>query len=548
MNKLNNIKISIKVALCFIMTLMLSCESSTQEIDIVIYGGTSAGIVAAVQATRMGKSVVVIEPSNRIGGLTTGGLGATDIGNKQVIGGLSLEFYRGIAQKYSSDAFWPWQKKKEYNNFGQGVQDQSQNSMWTFEPKVAMEVFQDMIEEHKIEVIYNERLDLNKKVVKKNSLITSIIMESGREFHGKMFIDATYEGDLMALSGVSYTVGREANEKYGETLNGVQVAHGIYHQFPDGVDPYIIKGDSTSGLLRDVNAEIEKDGTADNKVQGYCFRMCLTDVPENRVMVEKPEAYNEQEYELLFRAIEEGYEGPLFIMSKMPNRKTDSNNKGPVSSDYIGRNFEYPEGDYEIRERIIMEHEVYQKGLLWTLANHPRIPEDIRKEYSQWGLPKDEFTDNGHWSPQLYIREARRMVSDFVMTEQHCTQDSISADRSVGMGAYTMDSHHMQRYINKEGFVKNEGDVEVGGFGPYPISYDAILPKKEECTNLLVPVCLSASHIAFGSIRMEPVFMILGQSAATAASLAIDKEITIQELDYKELEAQLLKDKQVLLN
>lgn len=524
---------------------LASCKSNdpNQSHDIVVYGGTSAGIVAAVQATRMGRSVIVIEPSNHLGGLSTGGLGATDIGNKHAIGGISREFYERVAQKYKTPKAWPFQKREEY------IIDESPDanpSMWTFEPKVAMEIFEDMIRENHIEVVYNERLDLTKKFIKEDGAIKSIIMESGREFGGKMFIDATYEGDLMALSGVSYTVGRESNEQYGENLNGVQKALGQYHQFPDGVDPYVVQGDSTSGLLPNINATIAKDGSADKRVQAFCFRMCLTNVPENRILVKKPQGYNEQDYELLFRAIEAGYQGPFFIMSKMPNGKTDSNNKGPVSSDYIGKNFDYPEGDYQTRERIIREHETYQKGLLWTLGNHPRVPGDIRKEFIQWGLPKDEFVETNHWSPQLYIREARRMVSDFVMTEHHCAQDSISAEQSVGMGAYTMDSHHMQRFVNEKGFVKNEGDVEVGGFGPYPIGYGAMVPKEEECSNLLVPVCLSATHIAFGSIRMEPVFMILGQSAATAASLAIDEKIPVQKVSYNKLREQLVEDRQVL--
>ena len=529
---------------CLILIGIMSCSTGPTEYDIVIYGGTSAGIVAAVQATRMGKTVIVIEPSGHIGGLSTGGLGATDIGNKQAIGGISREFYERIAQKYAKPEAWKWQEKEDYSRKST---EEEIPSMWTFEPKVAQEIFQDLIHENNLDIVLNERLDLDIGVEKKEGRITEISMESGLKFYGKMFIDATYEGDLMAQSGVSYTVGRESNAQYQETLNGVQKKLGKYHQFPDGVDPYKIQGDSTSGLLPNVNAETDEDGTGDKMVQGFCFRMCLTDVPENRIMVEKPAEYDEFEYELLFRAIEAGYKGPFFIMSKMPNRKTDSNNKGPFSSDYIGKNFDYPEGDYTMRNAIITEHEIYQKGLLWTLANHPRIPEDIRKEFSKWGLPKDEFSNNGHWTPQLYIREARRMVSDFVMTEQHCTQESISAPNSIGMGAYTMDSHHMQRYVDKNGFVKNEGDVEVGGFGPYPIGYKAIVPKATECKNLLVPVCLSASHIAFGSIRMEPVFMILGQSAATAASLAIDEQLTVQEVNYKKLEEQLTKDKQVLL-
>lgn len=536
-----------------LMTILIisltSCQSEEVEntYDIVVYGGTSAGISAAIQSSRMGKSVVLIEPTQKdgglLGGLTTGGLGATDIGNKQAIGGISREFYERIAKKYTEQKAWKFQEREGY------IKKETSDiipSMWTFEPKIAKEVFSDILKEHDIKVVYNQRLDLGKQVNKNNGAITSIVMESGTVFYGKMFIDATYEGDLMALSGVSYTVGRESNEQYGETLNGVQKVLGKYHQFPDGVDPYIIENDSTSGLLSNVNVNIQVDGSADERVQGYCFRMCLTDVPENRIMVKKPQEYNELEYELLFRTIEAGYQGPFFIMSKMPNGKTDSNNKGPVSSDYIGRNYDYPEGDYQARERIINEHEIYQKGLLWTLANHPRIPEKIRDKFSQWGLPKDEFTENGHWTPQLYIREARRMVSDFVMTEHHCTQTNISADQSVGMGAYTMDSHHMQRYIDKNGFVKNEGDVEVGGFAPYPISYKALVPKKSECINLVVPVCLSATHVAFGSIRMEPVFMVLGQSAAIAVSLAINDQVPVQDIDYNELKKILLSKGQVL--
>lgn len=519
-----------------IVLMIFQTEAKSQnDYDIIIYGGTSAGIAAAVEGSRMGKSVLIIEPTNRIGGLTTGGLGATDIGNKMAIGGISREFYERIAKKYSTPDAWKWQKRED-----------PVKTKWTFEPKIAHEVFEDMIQEHNIPVVFNERLDLNAGVIKKDEKIQSIIMESGKRFNAKVFIDASYEGDLMALARISYSVGRESNAEYGETLNGVQTKLAHFHQFPDNVDPYIVKGNSSSGLLPNVNREPGEEGSGDKKVQAYCFRMCLTNVPENRVPFEKPEKYVELEYELLFRALEAGYNGPLFIMSLMPNGKTDSNNKGPFSSDYIGKNYDYPEGDYKTRDEIIKSHEIYQKGLLWTLANHLRIPKEIREEYSTWGLPKDEFIDYGHWTPQLYIREARRMLSDFVMTEHHCTQDSITAEQAVGMGAYTMDSHHTQRYITKEGKVKNEGDVEVGGFAPYPISYKALVPKKSECTNLVVPVCLSATHMAFGSIRMEPVFMVLGQSAALAACLAINNQIPVQDIDYNELKQLLLSKGQVL--
>ena len=330
MNLKNNITAIVSIIL---IASIMSCKGK-MDYDIVIYGGTSAGIVAAVQAIRMEKSVIVIEPGNHLGGLTTGGLGQTDIGNKHVIGGISREFYERIAQKYSKPETWQWQKREDYQNLGQGIKESKGVSMWTFEPKVAQAVFQDMIREHNILVVLSERLDLTKGVVKKNGKIQSIIMESGKKISGKVFIDATYEGDLLAQAGVSYTVGRESNAKYGETLNGVQTEMAVYFQFPDGVDPYVVKGDRSSGLLPNVNNNPGEEGDDDKNVQAYCFRSCLTDEPDNRMPFKKPIEYSELEYELLFRAIEAGYEGPFFIMSKMPNRKTDSNNKGPLGSDY----------------------------------------------------------------------------------------------------------------------------------------------------------------------------------------------------------------------
>jgi hypothetical protein len=533
------------VILFLFIQIHYSCKENDRY-DVVIYGGTSAGISAAVQTIRMGHSVVIINPDEHIGGLTTGGLGQTDIGNKNVIGGISREFYQRIKKYYDDPDHWKWEDKSDYRDGGQTRTLAGEDAMWTFEPGAAMVVFRDFIDEYKIPVICNERLDLNNGVEKQHNQIISIKTESGKKFKGKMFIDATYEGDLMAVTGVSYTFGREAVSDYGETLNGVQTKRAIHHQFNNGVDPYIEKGNPDSGLLPNINKQPGPEGSGDKKIQAYCFRMCLTDVPENRIPFKKPANYNELEYELLFRFIENGDNDHFFIMSMMPNRKTDANNFGGFSSDYIGKNYGYPDGDYAQREKIVQEHKDYQLGLLWTLANHPEVPEDIRKEWQQWGLPKDEYVNTGNWTPQLYIREARRMVSDYMMTQHHCVQDSVSAELSVGMGAYTMDSHHVQRYVNQEGFVKNEGDVQVGGFGPYPIDYRSIIPGKRECTNLFVPVCLSATHIAFGSIRMEPVFMVLGQSAATAACIAVEKDVAVQEVEYKELQEKLLADKQVL--
>ena len=541
------LSIVIKGLIVSIIVLLSGCRQTDlpeNQYDIVIYGGTSAGIAAAIQASRMEKTVIVLEPGNRVGGLTTGGLGQTDIGNKQAIGGISREFYQNIKKYYSNPDHWKWQEQMEYLDGGQTRTGKHEDAMWTFEPSDALEVYHDMLQQESIEVIYNQRLDREQGVRKKEGSIVSISMESGEVFHGHMFIDATYEGDLMAAAGISYTTGREGNDQYGENLNGVQAndtsltllgtvsANGRNHNFVEGVDPYIIKGDKSSGVLPyiDLNGPGEP-GTGDHRVQAYCFRMCLTDHPENRIPFSRPGDYDELNYELLIRNYEAGFMHVPWINSKMPNKKTDSNNRTGFSTDFIGQNYRYPEASYEEREEIIGKHRSYQQGLMWTLANHPRIPENIRTEVSRWGTCKDEFEREDGWQQQLYVREARRMVSDYVMTQKHCEAIEVVVD-VVGLAAYGMDSHNVQRYIGPDGFVRNEGNVEAHVEGPYPVSYRSIIPKASESDNLLVPVCLSATHIAFGSIRMEPVFMVMGQSAATAACLAIDSDISVHELNY----------------
>ena len=534
------------------LLLLLSAFPTTMQAadpesyDIVVYGGTSAGIVAGIQGLEMGKSVVVIEPTSREGGLTTGGLGQTDIGNKQVIGGLSREFYERIRKHYDKPESWKWQKRGEYRDSGQTRTGEGEPTMWTFEPSAALQVYRAWIAETGLKVIHNERLNRETGVKKEGARIVSITMESGRTFAGKMFIDATYEGDLLAAADVRYTVGREANATYGETLNGVQTRMAKHHNFVAGVDPYRVKGDPKSGLLPFIDPDGPgEEGSADHRVQAYCFRMCLTDHPENRIPFHKPEGYDESWFELLLRNFEAGENGMPWINSSMPNRKTDTNNRTGFSTDFIGQNYDYPEASYAEREEIVERHRLYQQGLMWTLANHPRVPDKIRNSVARWGMCKDEFTEGNGWQEQLYVREARRMVSDFVMTQNHCQQREKVED-SVGMGAYTMDSHNVQRHLNEKSYVRNEGDVQVGGFPPYPISYRSIIPSQKEADNLLVPVCLSASHMAFGSIRMEPVFMVLGQSAATAASFAIDDNVAVQKLDYDKLKAQLEADGQIL--
>lgn len=428
-----------------------------------------------------------------------------------------------------------------------------------------------MIAAEDIDLVYNERLERANGVEKQGTQITAITMESGKTFRGKMFIDATYEGDLMASAGISYRVGRESNREYGETLNGVQAnkfsatlrqtvsVNGSNHNFKDRVDPYIVKGDPSSGLLPFIiNGPPGVDGQGDEGIQAYCYRMTLTNHPENRIPFQKPEGYNELEYELLFRNYE-AVEGPVeemntngapqvpWINSSMPNRKTDTNNQHGFSTDFVGQNHDYPEASYEEREKIAERHREYQQGLMWSLAYHPRIPEKVRDVVSQWGTCKDEYEREDGWQQQLYVREARRMVSDYVMTQKNCEGYEVVED-PVGMAAYGMDSHHVQRYVDVNGYVQNEGNVQASVAGPYPISFRSIIPKKQECSNLVVPVCVSATHIAFGSIRMEPVFMVLGQSAATAAALAINNGTDLHTLNQDELNSQLLKDNQILAN
>lgn len=492
--------LSLVITACFF--LVSSCKNQpATNYDVVVYGGTSAGIIAAYTAKMQGKSVLILEPTNHLGGLTTGGLGQTDIGNKYAITGLSRDFYRRIGAHY-------------------GKLEQ-----WTFEPHAAKDIFEEYLQKADLEVVFNKQLTAVEKEGTTIRQITVSDAESGIEetISGKVFIDATYEGDLLAKAGVSYTVGREANSQYGENWNGVQLMD--KHQFPEGVDPFVEKGNPNSGLLWGVSNEtLAPNGSGDKKLQAYNFRLCLTDSVENQVPITRPVGYDSTNFELLLRYIEvkkpHELNWALMHIQDMPGRKTDINNSGPFSTDFIGENYDYADANYEEREVIIKNHELYTKSFLYFLGNDLRVPEHLRNEMKKWGYPKDEYTDSDNFSPQLYIREARRMVSDYVMTEKHCVGEEV-VDDGIGMAAYTMDSHNTQRLV-VNGMAKNEGDVQQGTPNPFPISYRSIIPKKEECTNLLVPVCLSASHIAFGSIRMEPVFMVLGQSAGLAAAMVID--------------------------
>ncbi|MBD2864438.1 FAD-dependent oxidoreductase [Paenibacillus oceani] len=490
--------------------------------DVCIYGASSAGVAAAVQASRMGLKAVIVEFGSHIGGLTTGGLGATDIGNKAAIGGISREFYRAVGDYYGSD--------------------ENGGTHWLFEPGLASRIYKEWLENAQIDVYTERHLQ---RVEKTGGRITRIVMENGDTFEAGMFIDATYEGDLMAMAGVSYHVGRESNSVYKETLNGIHFGH-PNHNFKTWVDPYVVPGKPDSGLLNGVtDAAPGAQGQGDSSVQAYNFRICLTDDPASRLPFPKPPAYNPDDYTLLARYIESGIWDALKLHKRMsPTRKTDLNNFGAVSTDFIGRNYEWPDGDYATRERLFQEHYNYNLGLLYFLCNDERVPLSVRQEAGTWGLPADEYVHTGHWTPQLYIREARRMVAGVVMTEKHCRGYEVVPD-SVGLAAYTMDSHNCRRLVI-EGRCINEGNVETALSTPYPISYRSIVPLGEQCTNLLVPVCLSSSHIAFGSIRMEPVFMILGQSAATAAALALEAQCAVQDVDYGKLSSRLQQDGQIL--
>jgi hypothetical protein len=511
--------------LCAISLAGRVAAQAAQTVDVCVYGGTSAGIIAAYTASKMHKTVVLVEPGQHLGGLTTGGLGYTDIGNKYAITGLSRNFYRLVG--------------KHYGRFEQ----------WIFEPSVASNVFRQYLQQASVQVQTGWYVTA---AAKENGRITSISVQQvdangvpgggEKQIRAKMFIDCSYEGDLMAKAGVSYIVGREANSMYNETYNGVQLRE--KHQFPDGIDPYKIPGDPRSGLLWGISAEqLAPAGSGDKKVQAYNFRICLTDEPSNRLPITRPDDYDSSRYELLLRVLEKKPAQNLWGFLKfdlMPNHKTDINNNGPFSTDMIGMNYDYAEADFAKRQQIIRAHENYTRGLLYFIGHDSRMPQHLRNEMLRWGYPKDEYTASNHWSPQLYVREARRMIGAYVMTQANC-EGREKVDDAIGLAAYTMDSHNCQRVV-VNGMVKNEGDVQIGGFGPYPIAYRAITPKAGECANLLVPVCLSASHIAYGSIRMEPVFMALAQAASTAAVLAIDENKTVQQVDARKIRAAMEAD------
>lgn len=503
--------------------LCLAASAAAQHsYDFVVYGGTAGGVATAVAGARHGLKTALVEPRVHIGGMVSGGLSGTDVGRREVIGGMALEFYFRAGRHYE-------------------LPRHLQDIAWMPEPKVAEAIMREMLREAGVTLFERHRLREKSGVRREGTRIAEITTENGVRFAAKVFADATYEGDLMAQARVSYMVGREGIAQYGEPLAGVRAVTAS-HQF--AVD--IPARDADGTLLHEISAEPRGEpGAADKRVQAYNFRVIATNVPANRIPWQKPAGYDVKRYELLARYLTAmtAYMGrPLTfnevgLLRVIPNGKVDLNNRGGFSTDYIGKNYGYPDGTYAERERIWRDHEEYQKGFYYFLANDPRVPAALQEEVRQYGLAKDEFTDTGHWPNQLYVREARRMVGEYVASQKDLQTERTKPD-AIGMGSYNSDSHNVQRFVNERGFVENEGDVQVP-VEPYQIPYRVLLPKRGEVTNLLVPVCFSASHVAYSSMRMEPQYMIIGHAAGIAAALAAAGGSALHDVSIAELQKRL---------
>ena len=493
--------------------------------DLVVYGATAGGVMTAVSGARHGLKTVLLEPGRHVGGMATGGLSRTDVGRREVIGGMALEFYFLVGRRYELERF----------NVPVG---------WFYEPKVGEAVMLDMLKTAGVTLHFNHRLRESGGVVKQGLRVIEVITDNGARFSGKIFADCSYEGDLMAQAKISYTWGRESMAQYGESLAGVR-DRTPKHQFTVDIPARDEKGE----LLPEISPLPRgKDGEADKRVQAYNFRVIATDDPANRIPWPKPDNYDPKRYELLARNIagltEQKGRPPVFhemtLIAKIPNRKADFNNQGAFSTDYIGRNYDYPDGSYKRRAEIWKDHEDYVKGFYYFLANDPRVPASLREEVRQWGLPKDEYQDTGNWPHQLYVREARRMIGEYVVIQKDLQTDRTKPD-VIGMGSYNSDSHNVQRFVNPRGFVENEGDMQVP-VQPYQMPYRMMLPKAAEAENVLVPVCFSASHVAYSSLRMEPQYMIIGHAAGVAAALALKNNVPVQKVSVPELQGILKKE------
>ena len=509
--------------------LLCAAGAWSQNPDLVVYGGTAGGAITAISGARQGLKVTLLEPGRHIGGMVSGGLSRTDVGKREVIGGYALEFY--------------WRAGTAYH-MAQHLQDIA----WLPEPHVAEAIFRQMLQDAGVAVVFNSRLREKDGVRKSGARIQSITMENGATYSARVFADCTYEGDLMAQAGVTFTWGREGSAQYGESLAGVRDETPL-HQFR--VD---IRARGADGRLL---PEISPDppgapGTADRKVQAYNFRMILSHDPANQVPYPKPAAYDAGRFELLARYLEaitakQGRAprfGEVASVIAIPNQKADVNNNGAFSTDYIGKSWDYPNASYARRVEIWKDHEEYTKGFFWFLGHDPRVPAPLRQEANEWGLARDEFTDNAHWPYQLYIREARRMVGEYVMSQKDI-QTELTKPDPIGMGSYNSDSHNVERIVNPDGFVRNEGDMQVA-VTPYQIPYRILVPKKAEMENLLVPVCFSATHVAYSTLRMEPQYMIIGQAAGVAAAMAIRHNIAVQDIDAAALTRTLVEHGAIL--
>lgn len=528
-----------RLVLPFLLVLgRLSHGETAVSYDLVVYGGTPAGLAAGIVGAREGLSVVVIEPTKWIGGMVTGGLSSTDTGRQDTIGGFAREFFtRAAAVK-------------------------PETPLWYAEPHVNLATFETMAREAGVTLVKEQTMA---SVVRQGGRITHVTTRDGRKFSGKVFVDATYEGDLLAASGSEWVLGRESQAQYGEPLAGIHPMKVRPHG-PDvmstackcvgGTGPHYIHGTPCAIPARDEKGELlfgvttlkGKPGEADTLTQAYNFRVCVTQRPDIKLPFPKPEGYDARRYALLLRLIQSYPEvafGRLVHLGRIAHGKADLNAQGLFSTDYPGGNMGYLEGDAITRERIWKDHVNYVQGFLWFLGNDERVPQKLRDETNSWGLCRDEFTDNGHWPYALYVREGRRMVGDFVLTQKDLQRQIFKPD-TVAMGSFVIDCHIVQRIEAEDGTVVDEGSFQDAPAKPYQIPYRSIVPKRGTCGNLLVPVCLSASHIATCSLRMEPVYMALGHASGLAAAMAVKEGKEVQEINVKTLQDRLRAQKAVL--
>ena len=505
-----------------LLVFVLPAANAPVDADVVVYGGTSGGVTAAVQAARLGKRAVLLAFDNHLGGLSSGGLGWTDYGDASSIGGMAREFYRRNGARYGESL--------RYN----------------LEPHVAEQIFSQMLAEAGVTVVFNQRLA---SLVKSGQRITRVTMDDGSVYRGKMFVDTTYEGDLIAMAGVSFTVGREGTNTYGESYAGVLTPGSI------GIDPYVVPGNPASGLLPLLQPDTgEARGSGDWRVQAYNYRMCFAQNVANFLPMTAPANYDESQFELLARYLERlvAVNGSVSLGSLITidrpcaSGKYDINNNGSISTDFVGESWTWPTNTYAGRAITRQAHEDYTRGYFTFLATSPRAPASLRAAMQSWGMCKDEFLDTGGWPHALYVREGGRMVSDYVMTQANAQGTRVASD-GVALASYSMDSHLLQR-IARGGVAMNEGGMYNSVPNPFPISYRSIIPRAGECENIFATFALAASHAAYASCRMEPVFMMVSQSAGTAAALAIDDHVSVQQLSYPRLALQLQADGQLLGN